>query len=616
MEAAAAKEEDGPPPRKVVKKEIKTEEEEEEDAWLASSCFEDEEEERKVKFEEKLSASSEEEEEEEEEDHVSTRAKEQLEKSRCLVVLRDCLSRKKGANYTAVAKWLLREGSIVVKEEAGNFCQFTCSQCEETFQSYSSIMGHKKKNGCNHKQTQMSAVSAHMCSICSMIVLNDLAHLSTHFREKHQISFQNHALHPMKTDLDSDVIKRLKQETPIITTQFDHYVTSPKSVPCEKVTDAVENLCIFGCKCSFITNSFRALMNHSKKCQESGKVSLRTITKFIIEARYHCCRVCARRVLCDKGLIQCHFRSAHHLGHVGYAQLVGKKGKQNVIKAETKAKEEATRFADLLKNVPIITPHKTSITLPSSLPKAMTTQVVENLCKYRCREGSCPFSASSWNVMRGHMQKYHELPTFTYHPTSLVEARYHKCRLCSKDMLCDKRAIYLHLYTCHQISLKQYKLGATGKHRQQSEGAAKAQKIVRYKRLFCKNSISHEFVSRKAANACTFTCPNCGKKWVSSAAFRNHLSRCCGKSTVVPQHVTEARYYECSLCSRLMLCDFLTVTRHIQCSHSTITSPKTYMEKVSSSSKEETQEIRQKVLADNLYWKKAIAFNGSYKKSS
>ncbi len=158
MEAAAAKEEDGPPPRKVVKKEIKTEEEEEEDAWLASSCFEDEEEERKVKFEEKLSASSEEEEEEEEEDHVSTRAKEQLEKSRCLVVLRDCLSRKKGANYTAVSKWLLREGSIVVKEEAGNFCQFTCSQCEETFQSYSTIMGHKKKNGCNHKQTQMSAV--------------------------------------------------------------------------------------------------------------------------------------------------------------------------------------------------------------------------------------------------------------------------------------------------------------------------------------------------------------------------------------------------------------------------------------------------------------------------
>ncbi len=189
---------------------------------------------------------------------------------------------------------------------------------------------------------------------------------------------------------------------------------------------------------------------------------------------------------------------------------------------------------------------------------------------------------------------------------SLIEARYHKCRLCSKDILCDKLIIGKHCYSTHQISLAQYMSGENGKHKMplSDSVAVKFQKGDRYKRLFVKNTIPHNFISEKVANVCTFTCPHCGKKSVCLSSFSNHLSRCCGRMTFVPQNVTEARYYECRLCAKLMLCDHHFVKSHIW-SHRSVTTFEAYLEKEGKASAEETQEIRQRVQADDSYWKRA-----------
>ncbi len=175
---------DGPQTQEAkIKKEIKTERAE--DVWMAASCFEEEEEECKVKVEEKWSS----EELEEEEDNHPSRVKDQLEKSKCKVVIRDCIGQGRWKWYGPAAKWLLGGNSIVVRDEVGNFCQFFCQRCGGTFPSYKCITKHKKKAGCEGIPPRMSTASAHECSICSVIVLNDLTQLNSHYQDKHNVCF-------------------------------------------------------------------------------------------------------------------------------------------------------------------------------------------------------------------------------------------------------------------------------------------------------------------------------------------------------------------------------------------------------------------------------------------
>ncbi len=505
-------------PSSGLKREIKTEdlEAEEGDAWLAASCSEEEEGEDRVKMEVEENVKMEKEGVEAGEE----REEKQLEEFRsCRVVLRRCTQHEKGARYDAAAQWLLQNGSIVIQEKAGNFCQFSCSQCGETFTSQLSTRRHKKKLGGCTAQSQLTVASAHVCSICSRIVLNDSEHLYRHYTRKHKINLLTYMKEHLsqETNPEYHVVQKLKRETPIVPTHLGNYVISPCSVPRDKVTDAKENLCTFRCICSFSTSSYNSLLAHSKKCKKLTKrVTLKTAPEFVNEARYHCCRVCAKRILCDKGLIHRHVRHSHGVDAEDYAQLAGERGRHRAMEKETKIKEETIQFIDLLKKVPKVAPHKTHKIFNYKLPKSLTTEVVENLCKYKCREESCSFSASSWNTMARHMQRKHRLPSFTYHPLSLVEARYHKCRLCSKDILCDKAIIGKHSYASHQMSLEQYMSGENGKHKMplSDSVAVKVQKGDRYKRLFVKNTIPPKFISEKVANACTFTCPHCGKKSV------------------------------------------------------------------------------------------------------
>ncbi len=505
----------------------------------------------------------------------------------------------------------LKECSL--SSEVGDMCSFRCRGCDKIFTSLCSYQNHNysfKKKGLPPCSTDDGTIwlnfvekaVAHRCKLCSKLLLCDKRIMCRHFSSQHKITVSMYMKRHLsqKTELDSDTVMKLKRETPIVPTQFGNYITSPDSVPREKTTNKVENLCIFKCRCSFHAKSYFSLVAHSKKCKEfSGMVNLKTAAEFVVEARYHCCRVCTRRVLCDKGLINCHIRSAHkYLNNEGYAQLAGKREQHN----EREREKEATRFADLLKKVPMITPHKTHITLPNSLPKSMTTDIVENLCKYRCKEESCSFSASTWSAMGGHMKKNHGLPTSTYHPTCLVEARYHKCRFCSRDILCDKNIISRHAHGYHHMSLEQYMAAGNGK---PEKGVMVQINKKKYRRLFPKDTIPHEFVVAKVANACTFTCPHCGKKSVSSTGFSHHLLRSCVKRTIISKNVTEARYHECRLCCRVMLCDYTIIKTHIQRSHNTVTSPKAYMERVGVLSREETQEIRQKIPADYSYAKHA-----------
>ncbi len=172
-----------------LKREIKTkdlEDEEGDDAWLAASCFEREEQEGEVKMEVEESVKTEVEEEPEDSEGRERKKLEELRS--CKVVLRDCMHISgKGQYYGTAAKWLLQNSSIMVREEVGNFCQFFCSQCKETFSSLRSIQSHRRKtSGCS-VPSQLSTACAHICKVCSRILLNDITYLNKHYTRKHGV---------------------------------------------------------------------------------------------------------------------------------------------------------------------------------------------------------------------------------------------------------------------------------------------------------------------------------------------------------------------------------------------------------------------------------------------
>ena len=205
---------------------------------------------------------------------------------------------------------------------------------------------------------------AHCCRLCSKLLLCDKEHIYRHMNSQHKIKVSIYMKEYLsqETAPESVEVQALKRETPIVTSKFDHYTVSPYSLPREKVTNVVENLCTFKCMCSATIKSYNSLLGHSKKCKELTKrVSLKTAAEFVDEARYHCCRVCARRILCDKGLILRHVHASHsHLGIEGYSQLAGVR--HIALEMDAKATDKARQFADLQRKVPKIAPHKSKMT--------------------------------------------------------------------------------------------------------------------------------------------------------------------------------------------------------------------------------------------------------------
>ena len=604
METSTAAEEPG----SALKMEIK----QEEDAWLAESCFEDGgEQECRVKVEEE----EEEEdgvEEEEEEDHLA-RVKEQLKKSRCKVVIRDCIGRVRGKRYGAAGKWLLENGSIVVKEEVGNCCQFSCGQCSKNFQSYEKMIKHRKNAGCTKVPMQVSVASAYMCSICSVIVLNDLTQINSHYRDKHGVCFRKH----MQRIIGGE--GRLPQQHSV----YNQRERAAKFLEGCPLSSEVGNMCSFRCRgCNKIFTSLWYFKHHSYCLQKKGLPPCSGDTgnwlHSVEKAVAHKCKMCSKLILCDRERLRRHIQTQHKITVDTYmkkhlsqetkndsAAVVMLKKKTPIecirLEKEQEAKEKAIRLADLHQRVPMIDPLESKKMLPKILPRSMTTNVVENLCKYKCKEKYCFFRTSSWYILKHHVKRTHGLPTLSYHPELLVEARYHKCRLCSRDILCDKAVISVHARSSHNITLKQFISGDYGK-------CTPPKNIMVYKRLFPKDMIPRKFLIEKVTNACTYTCPTCGKKSESWSSFSEHLLRCCGKCKMEPQYVTEARYHECRLCSRVMLCDNRVVRNHILQTHGNSITFKAYLSTLGMAgvmSKEESDKIRQSIPADDSYGKRA-----------
>ncbi len=108
---------------------------------------------------------------------------------------------------------------------------------------------------------------------------------------------------------------------------------------------------------------------------------------------------------------------------------------------------EMKRLEELRSQVPVVFPPLTGFcSIPKhSVPNSKTTDIIDNLCIFGCTK--CDFRIDRWARMSPHLKRC--VNNVKFKTDYLVEARYHRCSICSKTMLCDKLIIRLHVNRIH-----------------------------------------------------------------------------------------------------------------------------------------------------------------------
>ncbi len=287
---------------------------------------------------------------------------------------------------------------------------------------------------------------------------------------------------------------------------------------------ASTGLCQFDClECHESFFSWRMLCRHAVKEHNIRLVSA-NFENFLYEAVVHVCRICLETVLCDSTFLFIHFQYKHHLSIGEYRKNYDCHTSQNVVQ---------TKFRELLVKAEI------------------SENKIGNLCSFQCV--GCKGMYKSLSTFKSHNSTIFHCPLkgqFLQWETSLVKVVTHRCKLCSKLILCDTRTIMSHVRPAHGMkSIGEYAkktgsiLNVPGK--EFEHGAAH--------NVLCKNAPTVE----KAGDFCTFKCHKCGHISHQWADMKRHLKRL-GHGTcemMWHKYITKVVLHTCRICNRKVLND-------------------------------------------------------------
>ncbi len=111
-------------------------------------------------------------------------------------------------------------------------------------------------------------------------------------------------------------------------------------------------------------------------------------------------------------------------------------------------------FRQMVEDIPIIQNFSSNVLEFDSLKNDQVTRNVGNLCIFKC--SFCSESVYTYSYLAWHKKAKHNMKTAPHKLVEIIEARYHKCCVCDKVILCDKTVIAKHVYNCCKFSLSQY----------------------------------------------------------------------------------------------------------------------------------------------------------------
>ncbi len=446
-----------------------------------------------------------------------------------------------------------------------NLCSFACGICEFKTNKWGGMKSHNRHsdhgpgNG-KYNTKYVKEARYHKCVVCNAVMLCDIYVIKSHVTNSHGYPLEKYVQickeKGTKAKLPRKIVKSESQKT--------LWVQSKNKEKAKSDTFSYEfaNLVIYKCdKCDETFHGWSFLLKHLKKCQNKTHFD----KKYIFQKVMHECKICKKKVLCDKRFIMSHIRGTHKMyAQQSYIDL----GKEDRIQRFTFKKIKCDDGHDsYCMRVKMFASNLSTGHLDFTIPRDLIndsdmTSELGNFCMFQCVY--CKQKSDSWSDMMGHVNKEHrkdDILLSKFHRDYLTGAVYHKCYICQEGVLCDETLINHHTRKAHGIFFKEkYKEFKNSGHWPIPE-ALTIEKT--YEQL--PSHMSEENISNKPTNACTFSCDKCPQLKTDWQSFRIHKNKM-HKEFRFPfeaKYVKRAKYYQCPICQTYILCDRVFFRNHL-----------------------------------------------------
>ncbi len=312
-----------------------------------------------------------------------------------------CIRRKEldlNIKKPSLSKLYFRSKVLPVEptHEIGDLCIFQCYRCKLRVGNIKGMILHDAKCAGVRKMDDnrficqyIEEARYHKCRLCDEIFLCDTYLILKHLGQRHSMDITNYMLKIPRQNLPYKL-------TPVKSYIFNNLILSDSDkdlVPLESITIDVANLCIFKCdNCSAEFHSVRQLRLHLKKCV--GNASFKN--KYVTQAIFHKCKLCATIMLCDKRPIGGHIKGVHEMSAATY-ESISIENVTSHYSIQTNAKRKFNYYvSDTLSDkllVPIVPPLDKPCNPKGSLPDDLLTNKNGNFCLFACDK--CNFKTMS-----------------------------------------------------------------------------------------------------------------------------------------------------------------------------------------------------------------------------
>ncbi len=333
-----------------------------------------------------------------------------------------------------------------ISKSVGNLCLYKCKKCGNTHECLGGMrehlrIVHKKRAPEMLAYECLFNIVIHECVICKETVLCDKGILKQHMKKHNKLSLEQYMNHYSVKETfpqrpRKSIQERLKEFSRIQSTNYKTSIT-------------LENLCKYSCElCDFTTKMWPLMREHNNAHHPNH---ILTTSQSITNVAFYKCKLCSEILLCDQAFISWHLKNRHKENITTYRK------KAMVPAVKNLKKEYLLKLEAEISDVPKV-PAKTSFVLETgALPDNLLTGDVGNLSLFQCL--SCSELTLSYNALHRHykLQQYKHKPKGHHlRSESIVVARYHKCHICAKIILCDSTLIRGHINKYHDVTYGTY----------------------------------------------------------------------------------------------------------------------------------------------------------------
>ncbi len=469
-----------------------------------------------------------------------------------------------------------------------NLCLFQCDKCQGRFNNTSTFRHHLTKCKGNNKfdPKYVSKALFHKCRLCGLIMLCDKALLWRHLRATHAIALSDYSTTNLLKHMNEGKMIRDVQITP-----KNHLDLVPAVMPLERIcnkkgsladnltTRMIGNLCLFACDiCEFRSKLWGGMKNHNAYSNH-GPGHSRFDPKYLKEARYHECKICEQVMLCDKSVIKNHIKNIHGIRLLEKYENLSVQEKEFDHKYQNDTKDTDD---ELSKKQSDFNSSDNNFQEEEHAGQLITKEF-RNLSLFRCN--TCRMQCNSYCSMKLHLSKCQG--TWRVEKKHVMNSILHSCKICQKNVFCDKTIISSHVATNHKMSTTQYvsllvqdqvkkeykikQLEGPGSSMESVKVFSSALPISNVNFGISKELLQDADTTSLVNNLCYFGCISCNftsRNWPDlSLHIRVRHQKDKERIYFRSEYVKEAVYHKCYICEKGILCDEELIIRHIKKQH-------------------------------------------------